>query len=701
MINIYQIQSSGSTTLSDFTVINTNATNVGISQSTFNNTTVNPYVTQYTYSTLEITASSYGTNGPYTPSSTINNLRVYIKSGSNVLFTSPLDSVIIFYSQSYYSPSVPNFPTSSAFGLNYIFSPNIPSSSYDILKITGSSINILISESFQSGYTTASLGDNIKVILSGSGIFYTSSIIITDTQTGDILSYVTSSNNYLTTSFYIPVSSSYDKTYKIEADTKSIPYIALSYTSLPFPADSLSEYNFQYQVSASSISSSGNTVYLIGGNLSTITSFGSEASLNMSNFSSYGLNSLNTLDLSYEALKSYINISNLPSLANLNLGGNYLTSSRSNYTSSQYLQSITLNACNMSGSIQNILNSVSTSSLTLLDINSNNLTGSTPSLSQSLSLNQLICSFNKLSGSITDLANNGLTTFDCRNNYLTGSIPSFISCSSLYYFDCSYNQLSGSIPNLDNSTPLVYLKCSNNYLTGSIPSFISCSNLHEFYGNNNQLSGSINLTGLPNLITFNVNYNQLSGSIVSLNGCTSLSDFECGYNNLTGSIPDLSSNTSLTTFDAGHNRLSGSIPDLSNNVNLDYFGIQNNFIKDSIPDLKYNTLLNWFRADYNELTGDIPDLSYNTVLANFTVSNNQLTGYTGGGTISSLLENFDASNNSLSYKAVDDILVDINNGGSLLGNYINLSGGSNSAPSAVGLAVTESLQAKGWTIYIN
>jgi len=621
MVNIYYIPISGSVTVA---------------------TETNTILTQYTNVTLEITASAYETSGS-TFNSTLGDLRVYIKSGSTVLTTFPIDGTTIYYNQSltYNQPPLP--PQDTTYILNYVFYPsNTTSSATDKFKISGSDINSTLSQSFNSGvvfpnYTTAS----------GSGLFYTSSILITDENIRATLQYITGSNTYISTSF----SSSGAGTYKVVAQTEAAPYIALSYSASAFPTTSLAGYNALYNITASATSSSGNTVYLIGGNLNTITELRLSSSFRISNFDSFGLNNLNYLDLGYEYLRSYPSLSALPNLYTLYLPGNYLTSSIFNYTSSNITNFVASNN-NMSGSVQNILNSLSTSSISTLDISNNNLTGSIPILSQSFQLQTFSCQYNKLSGNIPSLLGNGnLQFFNCSNNLLT-SIPNLSNASSLTYFDCHDNLISGSLPFIPNW--LGAFNCSNNRITGSI-----------------------NLPSASGLSSFICEYNLLSGSIGSLNACTNLTLFDCSNNYLRNNIPSLSNNTALQYFYCNDNYLSGSIPNLSNNTNLIYFDCHNNY-----------------------LTGSIPSLSNNTALQYFYGNNNQFTNYISasgtGTTISPSLTYFNASSNLLSQSAIDGILKDLDNTGAING-YLNISGSGNSAPSVAGYINALSLINKGWT----
>ena len=173
------------------------------------------------------------------------------------------------------------------------------------------------------------------------------------------------------------------------------------------------------------------------------------------------------------------------------------------------------------------------------------------------------------------------------------------------------------------------------------------------------------------------------------------------FRSLTGSIPDISSNGLLLSFDCTHNKLTGSIPDLSSNTSLTTFGCHINQLTGAIPDISSNTALRELYCNSNRLTGSIPDLSSNTALTTFHCHANQLTVWIGG-SVSNTLGDFRAENNLLTQSAVDGLLVAFDVAGRATGTRVlNLSGGTNSTPSATGKAAADNLRAKGWTVTLN
>ena len=250
-----------------------------------------------------------------------------------------------------------------------------------------------------------------------------------------------------------------------------------------------------------------------------------------------------------------------------------------------------------------------------------------------------------------------VTLIHCFNNNLTGSIPDLSSNTALTTFRCQVNQLTGNIPDLSSNTALTNFQCNNNQLTGSIP---------------------------------------------DLSSNTALTNFYCDNNQLTGNIPDLSSNTALAVFYCYSNQLTGNIPDLSSNTALTQFHCYNNQLTGNIPDLSSNTALVIFDCNNNQLTGNIPDLSSNTALTNFRCYDNQLTGFTGGWPSETTFA-FNASNNALTETAVNLILTeaDAAYASDATGTTINISGGTNAAPTGAGATAKASLIAKGATVTTN
>ena len=496
----------------------------------------NPFIgtVLYTNVTIQVTASAYDTSGS-TFDSTVGDLRTYIKSSSTILASFPTSETNIIYTNLIPDLVPPVF--TSSFNVDWSFTSSTSSDVFKIYNSTTSTYNLIQSQSSYYGSVALTVGNNYKIIVSGSNQFYTSSITIQNNATNNI-TYYTSSNSYLTASF----SSSNQNSYNITAATSTLSYIQLKYSSAPVtPTSSLSAWNTYLNITASSIINSGSSVYLLGGTLDTLPSFSlsDPKSKNFTNFYSYGLYNLASCSIVDGTLLNTPDISVLPFL--------------------QYL-----------------------------DCSNNTISSPLPNFSNNLGLIYFDCSINNITGSIPSFTSSSYPYyFDCNNNKLSGSIPDLANLYNLQYFDCSYNLMSGSIlsSSLNNCYNLQYFYCNNNFLSGSIPSLSTCYSLKEFYCNNNRISGSIpSLNNNTSLQYFSCDYNKLSGSIPSLSNNPSMSVFSCTNNLLSGSIGSLSG-SGVTYFDCSYNNLIQYISCSANlSSQIQYFNASYNALPQSSID---------------------------------------------------------------------------------------------------------------------
>ncbi|RZC61465.1 hypothetical protein C5167_023241 [Papaver somniferum] len=109
-----------------------------------------------------------------------------------------------------------------------------------------------------------------------------------------------------------------------------------------------------------------------------------------------------------------------------------------------------------------------------------------------------------------------LRTLSLRLNALSGPLPSDLAmCTDLRNLYLQGNRISGEIPDFLFKLPnLVRLNLAGNNFSGEIlPSFNNLTRLGTLYLEGNELTGSIPELNLPDLVQFNVSYNQLNGSI--------------------------------------------------------------------------------------------------------------------------------------------------------------------------------------------
>ncbi|GAA0708385.1 hypothetical protein [Dokdonella soli] len=170
--------------------------------------------------------------------------------------------------------------------------------------------------------------------------------------------------------------------------------------------------------------------------------------------------------------------------------------------------------------------------------------------------------------------------------------------------------VTGSIICDASGAHVIGINLYNNNLIGTLPSSLgNLTELQTFQVGYNQLSGSIpSLNGLSKLQKFYAYANHLSGSIPALSGMSNLVEFNVASNDLTGPIPPLTSLPALKAINIGYNQLSGVIPPLSGAQLplLDYLEVDHNRLRGSIPDLSSMTVLTAFYAGFNRMNGRAP-----------------------------------------------------------------------------------------------
>lgn len=154
------------------------------------------------------------------------------------------------------------------------------------------------------------------------------------------------------------------------------------------------------------------------------------------------------------------------------------------------------------------------------------------------------------------------------------------------------------------SDHVIRLTLSSNNLTGSLPATIS---------------------GLPSLIQFSVDHNQLTGPLSTFSDLPVLSILDIEYNQLTGPVPDLTGLPALGYVYADHNQLSALAP-LSGMSSLKHFSARFNALSGTIPDMSALPSLQYFLVSDNSLTGTLPSLSNLSSLVAIWVHNNALVG---------------------------------------------------------------------------
>uniref|UniRef100_A0A803PGB1 Protein kinase domain-containing protein n=1 Tax=Cannabis sativa TaxID=3483 RepID=A0A803PGB1_CANSA len=211
------------------------------------------------------------------------------------------------------------------------------------------------------------------------------------------------------------------------------------------------------------------------------------------------------------------------------------------------------------------------SSLIRLRISDNRINGEIPSEIGFLSnLSFLDLSENRLSGSVPDEIGNcsNLQLLNLSNNTIKGNLPSSLSyLTKLQVLDISVNELVGEVP--DSYGELVTLNrliLSQNSLSGSIPiSLGHCSSLQLLDFSSNNLSGKIpvELFQIQSLeIALNLSFNALSGMIPpQISSLNKLSVLDISHNKLEGEVMVLSGLENLVSLNISYNNFTGYLPD--------------------------------------------------------------------------------------------------------------------------------------------
>ncbi len=208
---------------------------------------------------------------------------------------------------------------------------------------------------------------------------------------------------------------------------------------------------------------------------------------------------------------------------------------------------------------------------------------------------------------------------------LKGAFPADMSAlAALTSLAITDSELTGGIPTLPTS--LATFDVDTNELSGTIPDLSGLANLTTLrLGFNNFTGGFPALSRLPTgLVELGLHNNTLGGSIPDLNG-TSLETInlrECGFS---GSFPALPS--SVVRFDIIDNDLGPTIPDTSALTNLTELLLTGNEFTGAVPAAdKYPAGIERLLLDGNRLTGTIPDLSSLASVTYLYLRRNGLTG---------------------------------------------------------------------------
>ncbi|KAF6135746.1 hypothetical protein GIB67_028602 [Kingdonia uniflora] len=186
-------------------------------------------------------------------------------------------------------------------------------------------------------------------------------------------------------------------------------------------------------------------------------------------------------------------------------------------------------------------------SLNFLDFSANHLVGVVPDeIGSCTELQMMNLSNNTLRGSLPDSLSSltGLQVLDLSLNQFIGRIPaSFGRLVSLNKLILHGNSFSGSIPaSLGLCLGLQLLDLSNNGLSGVIPNEICNMEALDIALNlsSNALTGPIptQISFLDKLSVLDLSHNKLGGDLTPFSGLENLVSLNISYNNFTGFLPD-------------------------------------------------------------------------------------------------------------------------------------------------------------------
>lgn len=279
--------------------------------------------------------------------------------------------------------------------------------------------------------------------------------------------------------------------------------------------------------------------------------------------------------------------------------------------------------------------------------------------------------------------------------YFTGSVLSF---THTYAVANNYN-VTISTP----SASITYLRIANEPLVNVLPDFTDFIYLTELQLLNCGITGPfLPALPFPDLTILNLRNNVLTGNFPSVVNCPGLSSIIARNNQLTGNLPDFSILPDLFHVELDSNQFTGNVPSLSNCPLLSVLRLAVNTLSGSLPSLSNCPALDNLYITNSGLSGVLPSFTNNVILRSVQVDSNNFTGYTAS-TIALTCVTFLAQNNALPVASINQILADFaaNIANRPTVGTLNLSGGTNAAPTGQGLIDRAAIIARGWTVTTN
>jgi serine/threonine protein kinase len=169
-----------------------------------------------------------------------------------------------------------------------------------------------------------------------------------------------------------------------------------------------------------------------------------------------------------------------------------------------------------------------------------------------VNLQELNCSYNKISDFKPLRALTNLQTLDCSSNFLIRDLEPLRALTNLQTLNCSYNKISDLEP-LRALTNLQTLNCEHNKISDLEP-LRALTNLQTLFCYSNQISDLEPLRALTKLQTLSCYSNQIS-DLEPLRALTNLQTLSCEINEINGLEP-IRALTKLHTLRCGYNKIS-------------------------------------------------------------------------------------------------------------------------------------------------
>ncbi|CAL4980065.1 unnamed protein product [Urochloa decumbens] len=350
------------------------------------------------------------------------------------------------------------------------------------------------------------------------------------------------------------------------------------------------------------------------------------------------------------------NMDHLRSLVTLILSNNSISgaipSGIQNFTSLEYLR---FSSNRLSGQIPLLPRS-----LRILDVPMNFLSGHLPWGFAAPNLENLILSFNFITGQLPEsiCESQKMTFLDLSHNFFEGELPHCSHMPNLRFLHVSNNSFSVMFPSwIQSFSSLVFLDLSWNKFYGSLPRWIGdLVNLRILHLSHNMFYGNIpvNITVLRGLQYLNLAANNISGVIPASfsnlvgmtlkdqsgtddsystllafdesqdtfslvmkhevlkygsHGVVDVVGIDMSLNHLTGGIPDeIASLSMLLNLNLSWNHLSGKIPEnIGSMKSMESLDLSRNSLAGEIPrSLSDLTYLSYLDLSYNNLSGMVP-----------------------------------------------------------------------------------------------